>query len=144
MSRDTQMKPITSIAADLKSTGVSAPLPRIPQISVPRLPQIPATYLLQIRAAMAEQEKTLLPSQTILTAIPGPIPPAHLSATEQLGKMIREKRKALKLSQQEFADISGVGRRFISELERGKPSLEFGLVLQVCEAAGIEILAKPK
>lgn len=69
---------------------------------------------------------------------------APITTPTTLGKMVREKRKELKLSQQEFADMSGVGRRFISELERGKPTLEFGLVLQVCEAAGIDIMAKPK
>ena len=67
-----------------------------------------------------------------------------LTKPATLGKLVREKRKELKLSQEKFADLTGVGRRFISELERGKPSLEFGLVLQVCEAAGIDILAKRK
>ncbi|MFZ3032438.1 MAG: helix-turn-helix transcriptional regulator [Parvibaculum sp.] len=70
--------------------------------------------------------------------------PIRIDETHTLGYIIRKARKQIKLSQQEFADLTGVGRRFISELERGKPSLEFGLVLQVCEAAGIDILAKRK
>jgi y4mF family transcriptional regulator len=48
----------------------------------------------------------------------------------------------MRLSQQQFADLAGVGRRFISELENGKPTLELGLVLQVCKAAGIDVVAK--
>ena len=72
------------------------------------------------------------------------VSPTLVSSPKALGLIVRETRKRMKMSQQEFADLAGVGRRFVSELERGKASLEFGLVLQVCEAAGIDILAKRK
>ena len=54
---------------------------------------------------------------------------------------IKAARKAMGMTQKTFADISGVGRRFISELERGKASLEFDRVVKVCNAAGIDIFA---
>jgi HTH-type transcriptional regulator/antitoxin HipB len=41
-----------------------------------------------------------------------------------------------------FADLVGVGRRFISELENGKATLELGKVLQVASATGIDLLAR--
>jgi len=47
----------------------------------------------------------------------------------------------MKLSQQDFADLAGVGRRFVSELESGKPTLEIERVLRVCKAAGIDLTA---
>ncbi|AUX79308.1 transcriptional regulator HipB-like protein (plasmid) [Sinorhizobium fredii] len=61
-----------------------------------------------------------------------------------LGSIVRTAREARKLSQQEFADLAGVGRRFISELENGKATLEFQRVLKVAHAAGISIFAQPR
>lgn len=56
-----------------------------------------------------------------------------------LGDTIAARRKARGYSQQEFADLAGVGRRFISELESGKPTAEIGKVLQVLTALGIDV-----
>ena len=61
-----------------------------------------------------------------------------------VGTHVREARKAMKLSQQSFADLAGVGRRFVSELESGKGSVEFERVLKVCQAAGVDIFAMPR
>ena len=58
-----------------------------------------------------------------------------------LGRLVRERRIAMRLSQQEFADLSGVGRRFVSELEQGKPTLEIAKVLIAVAAAGIDLYA---
>jgi DNA-binding XRE family transcriptional regulator len=44
------------------------------------------------------------------------------------------------MTQQRFADVAGVGRRFLVELEKGKPSLEIGRVLSVCQAAGLKLV----
>jgi y4mF family transcriptional regulator len=59
----------------------------------------------------------------------------------QLGLIIKSSRIAKNLTQQQLADLSGVGRRFIIECEAGKPRLEFAKVLQVAAAAGIDIFA---
>ncbi|MFC0804525.1 MULTISPECIES: helix-turn-helix transcriptional regulator [Sinorhizobium] len=61
-----------------------------------------------------------------------------------LGRIVREAREARNLSQQDFADLAGVGRRFLSELENGKATLEFQKVLKVAHAAGISIFAQPR
>ena len=66
--------------------------------------------------------------------------PAPISSTEHFGAMIRDKRKAMGLTQQQFADLTGVGRRFVSELEAGKPTLEFGRVLKVCQSVGLDLI----
>lgn len=65
--------------------------------------------------------------------------PQKIVAVTDLGRVIRDKRKAMGLTQQQFADITGVGRRFISELESGKPTLEIGRVLKVCQSVGVEL-----
>ena len=65
-----------------------------------------------------------------------------IRSAQGMGRLIREAREQRKLSQQAFADLVGVGRRFISELENGKATLEFDKVLQVASASGIDVLAR--
>ena len=64
-----------------------------------------------------------------------------IRSASDLGQKISEARKHMNMTQQAFADLAGVGRRFLSELEAGKPTLEFERVLRVCQAAGIDLLA---
>jgi y4mF family transcriptional regulator len=65
-------------------------------------------------------------------------------SSAQLGMMVKSARKRMKLSQQSFADLAGVGRRFVSELENGKGSVEFDKVIACARAAGIDVLARPR
>lgn len=64
-----------------------------------------------------------------------------LKSIADLGLMVRDARKAMKMNQAEFAAHAGVGRRFVSELEGGKPSLEFDKVLACAGAAGVDLFA---
>lgn len=45
------------------------------------------------------------------------------SRDNPIAKFTRQRRKELNLTQVELSDITGVGLRFIRELEQGKPSL---------------------
>jgi len=56
-----------------------------------------------------------------------------------IGARIRAARKARGLRQEDVALASGVGVRFVHDLERGKPSVEMDRVLRVVEAVGLEI-----
>lgn len=60
-----------------------------------------------------------------------------------LGEYIREKRKLYKLTQIELAERSGVGVRFIRELERGKTTVQLDKVNLVLALFG-EILKPAK
>ena len=61
-----------------------------------------------------------------------------------IGSTIRDERKALGLRQDELAAASGVGLRFLVELERGKPTVQMGKVLDVLAALGCELqIRKP-
>ncbi len=51
------------------------------------------------------------------------------------------KRKKINMTQKEAASIAGVGVRFLSELENGKPTLEIDKVLNVARIFGIDIEA---
>lgn len=61
-----------------------------------------------------------------------------VNTTEQLGSLIRRERKAQKLTQEELAAISGVGVRFLRELELGKESCQLGRSIRVLETLGLE------
>lgn len=63
---------------------------------------------------------------------------------QTVGRAIRKARREQDLTQQEFADIAGVGVRFLSELERGKESAEVGLVLKVLAVAGLDLFLTPR
>lgn len=67
---------------------------------------------------------------------------AKISAPIDLGRLVRNTREEKGLTQQQLSDLSGVGRRFLSELENGKQSIEFGMALNVATAIGIELFAK--
>lgn len=68
-------------------------------------------------------------------------PSKHISTVNKLGFLVRNARESMGMNQQRFADLCGVGRRFISELENGKNTLELGKVIEVCSAAGIDLYA---
>jgi HTH-type transcriptional regulator / antitoxin HipB len=55
------------------------------------------------------------------------------------GALIRSRRKALKMRQDQLALATGVGRRFLIELEAGKPSCQLGRSLLVAQALGISL-----
>ena len=66
-------------------------------------------------------------------------PYGKISNPAQLGRWVRHKRKELVVDQVRAAGLAGVGVRFLSELERGKPTAELGKVLQVIERLGLEL-----
>lgn len=56
-----------------------------------------------------------------------------------LSKLLKEKRKSVNLTQEELAFKSGVGLRFIRELEQGKSTLRIDKVNQVLKLFGYEL-----
>jgi HTH-type transcriptional regulator / antitoxin HipB len=59
-----------------------------------------------------------------------------LSDSGSLGGAIRSARRAQGLTQEELALVAGVGRRFVIELEAGKPTAQLGAALRVIRALG--------
>jgi y4mF family transcriptional regulator len=56
--------------------------------------------------------------------------------TDLLIKFVKERRRALGLTQKDLADRAGVGLRFIRDLEQGKESLRLDKVNQVLALFG--------
>lgn len=63
---------------------------------------------------------------------------------KNLGQLVKESRIAQGLNQDDLAGLTGTGRRFISELENGKVTLQLGKALHVLGALGIAISATTK
>jgi HTH-type transcriptional regulator/antitoxin HipB len=59
--------------------------------------------------------------------------------SEEIGKIIRDTRKAMGVTQADLALTSGTGQRFISDLEKGKATCQLGKVLTVLHTLGIKI-----
>jgi y4mF family transcriptional regulator len=62
-----------------------------------------------------------------------------ISDTTDVGRAIRNARKQLNLTQPQLALATGVGVRFIVDLEAGKPTVQLALVLRVIEALGGQV-----
>ena len=63
--------------------------------------------------------------------------------TEEIGKLVRESRKRLGVTQRDLALTSGTGLRFIIELEKGKETCQIGKVLTVLQTLGIKLTLTP-
>ena len=61
---------------------------------------------------------------------------AHAYA-RRFGALVREHRDTIGMTQDDLALATGVGRRFIIELEGGKPSCQLGKALVVAAAVGL-------
>ena len=59
-------------------------------------------------------------------------------ATNTIGEFIRKNRKAVGLTQEEFAMRSGLGLRFVHELESGKTTVRLDKVNQALAMFGME------
>jgi len=63
----------------------------------------------------------------------------NTQSPQQLGSAIRARRRQLKATQKDLALTCGTGLRFISDLEKGKPTCQIGKVLQVLQALGLKL-----
>lgn len=55
---------------------------------------------------------------------------------KEIGEFVRARRKASGLNQQQLGELAGVGTRFVSELERGKPTVRLDTVSKVVAVFG--------
>jgi len=72
------------------------------------------------------------------------LPFGNISTAKDVGHCVRARRKAQGATQAEFASLCGVGARFISDLENGKPTVELGKVLKVLKCLGLELSIRPR
>ena len=56
-----------------------------------------------------------------------------------LGAFIRERRVKLGMDQSDLAEKAGTSRKWIVEVEQGKPRAEIGLVLRTLKTLGVSL-----
>ena len=71
-------------------------------------------------------------------------PYGTIESVAALGAVVRHRRRAAGVRQADAAALSGVGARFLSELERGKETAEVGKVLRVLGRLGLEVRIVPR
>ena len=57
----------------------------------------------------------------------------------QLGSRIREKRKALGLTQEALADRAQIDRSYLGGVERGERNVTFTVLTEICTALGCDV-----
>jgi transcriptional regulator with XRE-family HTH domain len=57
---------------------------------------------------------------------------------------IKERREALKVTQEGLAELSGVGLRTIKEFERGKGNPTLSTLLKISDVLGMDVCLKTK
>ena len=62
-----------------------------------------------------------------------------LRTPQDIGAIIRQRRRELDLDQRTLADRVGVSRQWIIDVEAGKPRVELGLVLRTLDALGLRL-----
>ncbi len=62
---------------------------------------------------------------------------------ENIGQIVKTRRKELGMNQADLAMSSGNGVRFISDLENGKETCHLGKAMRVLETLGVEIQINP-
>jgi len=58
---------------------------------------------------------------------------------KKIGILIKEKREKLGLSQEDFAEISGFHRTYISLIERGKRNISIYSLKKICNSLNIPL-----
>jgi y4mF family transcriptional regulator len=66
---------------------------------------------------------------------------SHLST---LIKQIKERREMLKITQEDLADLSGVGLRTIKQLEAGKANPTYKTLQEIADVLGMELVFQVK
>ncbi len=67
-------------------------------------------------------------------------PSPHTARTAALGRAIRARRKALRLTQIDLSKLAGCGPDFLYDVEAGKPSLRLDKLLDVLGVLGLELV----
>ncbi|WP_299984056.1 helix-turn-helix domain-containing protein [Desulfobacula sp.] len=69
--------------------------------------------------------------------------PYRLRLVKYMGKALKDTRKKKKMTQGELADITGTSVKFISDVERGKETIQMDKVFDLARALGLLIYVTP-
>lgn len=58
---------------------------------------------------------------------------------KDLGEVVRQHRKTAGLTQLELADLAGVGKSAVFDIEKGKPTVRLATLIRVLAALNVEL-----
>lgn len=90
---------------------------------------------------MPAQMRQKAPSKSKSRRSAGSGPPQWAA---ELGATVRNRRKILRLTQKELADLAGCGPDFLYDLERGKASVRLDKLVPVLEMLGLTFKVGPR
>ena len=70
--------------------------------------------------------------------------PYRIRLVKYMGRALKDTRKKKKMTQGDLADITGVSVKFISDVERGKETIQMDKVFDLARALGLLIYVTPE
>lgn len=70
--------------------------------------------------------------------------PIRIRSTEDLGAVLKVRRKKQKMTQSDLAALAGTGVRYIVDLEKGKQTAQIAPALKLIEWLGLEVTIREK
>jgi DNA-binding XRE family transcriptional regulator len=67
-----------------------------------------------------------------------------VQTVDDLARALRARREELEITQEALAAATGVNRRVIGELERGKGTVRLEIALALAQALGLDIELRPR
>jgi y4mF family transcriptional regulator len=61
-----------------------------------------------------------------------------------IGNIIRKRRKTLSITQRDVATLSGIGVNTLTKIERGEVNISFKAIMSVLDALGLDMEIKLK
>lgn len=68
----------------------------------------------------------------------------RVNTVAEMGELVRTIRKSQNFTQYDLSGLLGQGNRFISELKRGKPTVQLQKVMDVLALLGIDMVLRDK
>lgn len=65
---------------------------------------------------------------------------SHVSTVKEIGELLRIVRKAQQIRQDDLGAMVGCSHKFIVDVEKGKETIQAGLLLKVLDELGIKVL----
>lgn len=67
-----------------------------------------------------------------------------ITAAEEIGRIIKARRKKIGYTQAYLSELTGLSISFISDVENGKPTVELEKVIDLASLLGLDILLQKR
>lgn len=68
----------------------------------------------------------------------------RFDSPQDLGRLVRERRTAQHLTQEQLAAVAAVTPRLLGEVERGKPTAQLDGVMRILAALGLDLCVRAR